>query len=104
MGYRLPTEAELNAERLSWGSNNAAGAFGSPLKLPVGGYRNNSGGALGLVGSYGYLWSSTVSGFQGRNQGEQGRPGSGQSARHRLSGVAEGCSLRRPKGTRAGPV
>lgn len=67
MGYRLPTEAELNAERLSWGSNNAAGAFGSPLKLPVGGYRNNSGGALGLVGSYGYLWSSTVSGFQGRN-------------------------------------
>jgi hypothetical protein len=31
-GYRLPTEAELNSERLSWISNNAAGAFASPLK------------------------------------------------------------------------
>jgi hypothetical protein len=41
-GYRLPTEAELNAERLSWSSNNAAGAFASPLKLPVAGYRDRS--------------------------------------------------------------
>jgi hypothetical protein len=41
-GYRLPTEAELNAERLSWGSNNAAGAFASPLKLPVAGGRNST--------------------------------------------------------------
>jgi hypothetical protein len=36
-GYRLPTEAEWNAERQSWSSNNAAGAFASPLKLPVAG-------------------------------------------------------------------
>ena len=35
-GYRLPTEAEWNAERVSWASNNnAAGAFASPLKLPM---------------------------------------------------------------------
>jgi uncharacterized protein (TIGR02145 family) len=36
-GYRLPTEAEWNAERASWSSNNSAGAFASPLKLPVAG-------------------------------------------------------------------
>ena len=38
-GYRLPTEAEWEAERQSWSSNNAAGAYASPLKLPVAGYR-----------------------------------------------------------------
>jgi uncharacterized protein (TIGR02145 family) len=60
-GYRLPTEAEWNAERLSWSSNNAAGAFASPLKLPVAGYRDNSNGSLLLVGAFGLYWSSTVS-------------------------------------------
>ena len=61
-GYRLPTEAEWEAERTSWSSNNAAGAFASPLKLPVAGYRSNSNGSLYVVGSYGYYWSSTVDG------------------------------------------
>jgi len=62
-GYRLPTEAELNAERLSWGSNNTAGAFASPLKLPVAGYRSRSSGSVSLfsVGSWGLYWSSTAS-------------------------------------------
>jgi len=59
-GYRLPTEAEWEAERASWGSNNAAGAFASPLKLPVGGLRNNSSASFEEVGSCGYYWSSTV--------------------------------------------
>lgn len=60
-GYRLPTETELNAERLSWGgSNNSAGAFASPLKLPVAGYRG-SNGSLFFVGTRGFYWSSTVS-------------------------------------------
>ncbi len=59
-GYRLPTAAELEAERVSWGSNNAAGAFGSPLKLPVAGGRYYSSGSLGYVGSGGYYWSSSV--------------------------------------------
>jgi hypothetical protein len=30
IGYRLPTTAEWEAERLSWDSNNTAGAFSSP--------------------------------------------------------------------------
>jgi uncharacterized protein (TIGR02145 family) len=36
-GYRVPTNAEWNQERRTWTSNNAAGAFASPLKLPCGG-------------------------------------------------------------------
>ena len=65
-GYRLPTEAEWDAERTSWGSNNAAGAFASPLKLPVAGYRDASNGSLLDVGSGGYYWSSTVDGAGSR--------------------------------------
>jgi uncharacterized protein (TIGR02145 family) len=61
-GYRLPTSAELDAERLSWSSNNSAGAFASPLKLPVAGRRGNSNGSLFNVGTRGYYWSSTVNG------------------------------------------
>jgi uncharacterized protein (TIGR02145 family) len=60
--YRLPTDAELEAERTSWSSNNDAGAFASPLKFPVAGYRFYSNGSLLIVGSYGFYWSSTVNG------------------------------------------
>lgn len=62
-GYRIPTKAELNAELLVFATNNAAGAWGSVLKLPVAGFRRNSSGALTNLGSYGYYWSSTVGGI-----------------------------------------
>jgi hypothetical protein len=65
-GYRLPTEAEWEAERTSWSNNNAAGAFASPLKLPVAGRRSNSDGSLYIVGSYGIYWSSTIDGTYSR--------------------------------------
>ena len=58
-GYRLPTEAELNAERLSWGSNNSAGAYASPLKLTLVGYRAGSNGTINSSSISGYYWSST---------------------------------------------
>jgi hypothetical protein len=59
-GYRIPTETELDAERLSWIISNSAGAFASPLKLPVAGLRYSSS-SLAFVGDNGYYWSSTVS-------------------------------------------
>jgi uncharacterized protein (TIGR02145 family) len=64
-GYRLPTETEINDERLSWGSQNDAGAFASPLKLPLAGSRFGSN-PLNAVGSSGSYWSSTVSGTEAR--------------------------------------
>jgi uncharacterized protein (TIGR02145 family) len=61
-GFRLPTIAELEAERASWGNNNSSGAYSSPLKLSMAGYRNRSDGTLVSVGSYGSYWSATVFG------------------------------------------
>jgi hypothetical protein len=60
-GYRLPTETEWVAERLSWISQNAAGAFASPLKLPAAGIRRFNDGGFDLVNTGGRYWSSTVS-------------------------------------------
>ena len=60
-GFRVPTEAEWNTERLSWNPNNAAGAHASPLKLPTAGGRSLSNGMLFNLGSDGYYFSSTVS-------------------------------------------
>ena len=65
-GYRLPTETELNEERLSWSSNNPEGAFASPLKLPMAGTRNNPNGSINTVGTDGLYWSSSVSGTASR--------------------------------------
>jgi uncharacterized protein (TIGR02145 family) len=66
IGYRLPTDTELVAERASWGTNDAAGAFASVLKLPMAGTRDVSNGSLNNVGSYGLYWSSTVSSTSSR--------------------------------------
>jgi uncharacterized protein (TIGR02145 family) len=65
-GYRVPTEAEWEAERNSWSSNDASGAFNSPLKLPVAGLRDGSSGSLYLVGSDGSYWSGAVDGALSR--------------------------------------
>jgi hypothetical protein len=65
-GYRLPTEAELESERQSWSPNTAAGAYASPLKLSVGGYRHYNYGSLNNVGIYGLYWSNTVNGIYSR--------------------------------------
>jgi uncharacterized protein (TIGR02145 family) len=61
-GFRIPTEAEWNAERQSWSSNNAAGAYSSLLHLSAGGYRYYEYGTFGGVGTSGNYWSSTTTG------------------------------------------
>ena len=69
-GWRLPTVTEWEAERTTdFTSNNAAGAFGSVLKLPMAGFRHLSNGSFGLVGAHGYYWSSTVSSTNSRRLG-----------------------------------
>jgi uncharacterized protein (TIGR02145 family) len=61
-GYRVPSETEINNERLSWSSNNSTGAMLSPLKLPLSGFRSTNNGGLVNTGTYGYYWSSTFNG------------------------------------------
>jgi len=64
-GFRLPTEDELRDERRSWtGGNNNIGAFNSVLKLPLSGYREQTGEVLEIAqGSpYGFIWGQDVAG------------------------------------------
>jgi hypothetical protein len=65
-GFRLPTEWEWEAERLSWIRSDADGAFASPLKLPLAGYRHFNSSSMAAVGSFGYYASSSVSGIYTR--------------------------------------
>ncbi len=60
-GYRIPTVAEFDAERLSWISNNAAGAIASPLKLPMAGRRVFNTGSINPGSPSGFYWTSGVS-------------------------------------------
>ncbi len=62
-GYRLPTNAEWEAELATWSSSNAAGAFASVLKLPLAGVRFNDNGAVELENFSGFYWSGTVYGI-----------------------------------------
>ena len=66
-GYRVPTEAEWEAERSAWVYNDAIGAFVSNLRLPAAGYRDRSNGSLDNVGSNGSYWSGTISGTNARS-------------------------------------
>jgi uncharacterized protein (TIGR02145 family) len=65
-GYRLPTEAEWQAEIATWSSPDTTGAIGSVLKLPVAGHRSYVDGSLNNVGTHGFYWSSTVVGPNAR--------------------------------------
>jgi uncharacterized protein (TIGR02145 family) len=59
IGYRVPTNTELDEERTSWSQNN--NTFNSSLKLPISGFRYNAIGSFNSnVSNYGYYWSSTI--------------------------------------------
>jgi uncharacterized protein (TIGR02145 family) len=67
-GYRLPTQAEWETERLSWDTNltAVAAAFASPLKISLAGNRDGGPSAsIGNAGAHGVYYSSTVGGTGG---------------------------------------
>ena len=62
-GYRIPTEAEWEAERVTWSSSNAAGAFASPLKLTLPGMLTgfgSSGATYTAKDSFGQYQTQTA--------------------------------------------
>lgn len=63
-GFRIPTDAEWLTEMTSWSSQDPAGAFASPLKLVLGGYRCHYCGQYYDEGSHGYYWSSNIYGVK----------------------------------------
>jgi uncharacterized protein (TIGR02145 family) len=65
-GYRIPTETELNNERMNWISNNTSGAFVSQLKFTASGYRSSNGTIIN-PGADGYYWTYTVNSNVSRN-------------------------------------
>jgi hypothetical protein len=71
VGYRVPTETELNSERLSWGSQgqNSYGASLSWIKMPIGGVRGAYIGSLSTATTVTYYWTSTVNGIYSRALG-----------------------------------
>ncbi len=58
-GWRVPTSAELNAERQSWSPINSEGAFNSSLKWATSGRRAARDGWVQPGGGAGYIWSSS---------------------------------------------
>ncbi len=66
LGYRLPTELEWLEEFSSWTEGlDANGAYLSPLKLTLTGYRRMLDGEIIDEGIEGRYWSSTVAGVNG---------------------------------------
>lgn len=63
-GYRLPTELEWEEEVDSWSSDDAVGAYGSVLKLPMAGYRKFDDGVVKREGTYGSYLSSTITSYK----------------------------------------
>ncbi len=61
-GFRLPINTEWQAERESWTTKDAAGAFGSPLKLVLAGKRESTYGTIIETTSQGIYWASTAGG------------------------------------------
>jgi len=59
VGWRIPTAKEWEVEIASWNSRDRTGAYASSLKIPVAGLRGVVDG-IGMTGTSGYYWSSTV--------------------------------------------
>ncbi|OAZ04542.1 hypothetical protein [Flavobacterium succinicans] len=62
VGFRVPTQSDLNTLVAAAAINNSTAAFNSSMKLSQAGVRRNTDGILTLVNTTSYLWSSSVNG------------------------------------------
>ena len=90
-GFRLPTDAEWEAERNSWATNDPAGAFGSPLKLTTGGFRIYNDASITNAGSDGDYWSSIVNSVDASSLGFSDSYTSGIYFNRRAFGMSVRC-------------
>lgn len=92
-GYRVPTFLEWQAEKNSWDTRDAAGAFNSQLKLALAGRRAiyANGGLVG-VDTNGHYWSSSTSSGDIGARSFQFNAGSAVASVH--LGRARGQSIR----------
>jgi uncharacterized protein (TIGR02145 family) len=65
-GFRLPTREEFDREKAFWTPQNSSGAFNSPLKFTLAGYRTEDGTITSedIVGLY---WTSTTNGIYAKH-------------------------------------
>lgn len=93
-GFRVPTRAEWDTEVKAWPSFNSAGAFASPLRLTLAGFRDHGSGNVYAHDYNGYYCSSTTSG----NRAYYLDVGQNSLAIHLLLRKSKGCSVRCIKG------
>lgn len=85
VGFRVPTQTELSAENIT----NSADAF-TKLKFPVAGGRSFFVGSMGVQGSLGGVWASSVSG-SGSVDMYFGSANAGWYSNYRASGFPVRC-------------
>ncbi len=92
VGFRVPTIAELLAEttQASTPVTDRDDAYANFLKLPSAGLRLFSSGSVYRPGSYGIVWSSSVSGSDSRYL-DFDSSGAGTSSRYRAYGFSVRC-------------
>lgn len=91
VGFRLPTSEEFTAEMNSWDTQDAAGAFASPLKLAMAGQRNHGDGNLANEDSRGSYYTSTIGSSSNITYYYFTDTGTGSSASHRAMGMSVRC-------------
>ncbi len=67
-GFKVPTQAEFQAELTAYSINTNNNAFGpNPFKFPLAGYIVGTTRGLTNIGNIAYYWTSTISGTAGNS-------------------------------------
>jgi hypothetical protein len=90
-GFRVPSSAEWDTEILSWFASHSTGAWFSPLKLPVTGYRGSDGIIYQLYA--GLYWSSTIASTSSRYMYFDSVLVAGTHSTDRVDGMAVRCIM-----------